>query len=1006
VLATTAVVLGFLAVVLLVQGGYILAGLGLGLVLAFGAGILIYGRKVLESMVEVRIRELAESERSYRDQFLRNSVPMLLIDPKDGSLVDVNAAALRFYGYDRSRMLGMTIKDLRATRKESIHGLLEMFREDDSLNFSAEHRMADGSSRNVEISTSRIFSGGRVVLHAIIQDVTGRKLVEEELRKSMERLEVATKAGGVGIWELEIATGKEIWDDEAYHLFGVSRVACPDAAAIWKSAVHPDDQLQNAGEIQLALQSGKNLDTEYRVKWPDGSWHDIRSIALVHRDADGKAISLIGTNWDITGQKRVEQELKARNTELAEATARAESLARQAEVANRAKSDFLATMSHEIRTPMNGIIGMTGLLLDTRLTDEQEQYARVVQTSGEALLTLINDILDFSKIEARKLDLETIDFNLRVSIEDSVDLLAVKAQTKGLRLVNVIDPEVNLHLRGDPGRLRQILMNLVGNAIKFTAAGDITIRTSLLADEGSRQILRFSVRDPGIGIPLDKQALLFAPFTQVDSSTTRQYGGTGLGLSISRQLAELMGGQMGFDSEVDRGSTFWFTAVFEKRPAGRVSNVETLVNLSGLRVLVVDDNEADRLLVASLLSGWGCRYDEAAGGAVALALMQKAAEAGDPYGIAILDLQMPGMDGLDLCRRIKEDPAYLLTRLVMMTAIGSQSDAAEYIEAGFSDFLLKPVRQSRLHDCLARLAGLTRPDQISADYQALAEPSKSDSRRASARILLAEDNPTNQLVALKILEKLGYHVDAVSDGKEAIASLQTRPYDIILMDCQMPEMDGFEATREIRKLEGDSRHTTIIAMTANAMQGDREVCLAAGMDDYLSKPVMPLAMAELLDGWLFRQQPEAPRSGEPADPPDLEPGKALADGQLEDLVEELEALEDDMPEPMDFDKDAYQDRLMGDMALARELIEMFIIDIPAQIEALVASGKVGDTEQVRRQAHRIRGAAANMCGRRLELKAAEIENAGKAGNLATVSALIPELQSLFEVMKNLMAAEL
>ncbi|MGD9940973.1 MAG: response regulator [Clostridia bacterium] len=855
-----------------------LTGSALTILLALLVGSLARRRAGLERLVEERTRELTESERSYRDQFLRNSVPMLLLDPEDGSLADANDAALQFYGYERETLLGMTIRGLCASSEESIRYKLHAVRSEAGQKFNVEHRLADGSARHVEVSTSTIIFDGRSMLHAIIQDVTERKQAEEGLRL---------------------------------------------------------------------------------------------------------------------------------------ASARAEEMAGQAEVANRAKSDFLATMSHEIRTPMNGIIGMTGLLLDTTLTEEQIQFARVIQTSGEALLTLINDILDFSKIEARKLELELIDFNLRVSLEDSIDLLAVKAQSKGLRLVNVIDPTVNLHLKGDPGRLRQILMNLVGNAIKFTDTGDITIRTSLIAEDEASETLRISVSDKGIGIPLEKQALLFSPFTQVDNSTTRKYGGTGLGLTISRQLAELMGGQIGFDSEEGRGSTFWFTAVFEKRPAGQVSQVENLANLNGLRILVVDDNETDRLLIASLLSGWGCRYDEASGGRQALDLMQAGVTAGDPYAIAILDLRMPGMDGIELGNAIVENPAYRGTRLVMMTAMGSRSDEDRYRNTGFSAFLLKPVRQSQLHDCLARLAGLSGPGRLS--WERSLSDGSSASRRAEARILLAEDNPTNQLVATKILGKLGYHVDAVANGLEAIAALGEKSYDLVLMDCQMPELDGFEATKEIRRLEGDSRHTTIIAMTANAMQGDRELCLDAGMDDYLSKPVMPDAMAGLLDWWLSKQTIRGSVSdgtvpgseGEPAAGQGVEPASGEPGKLAEELVEELEPVdEDEVPSWRDFDRAAYHDRILGDKDLARELIEMFIADIPLQIKALAASCKAGDSEQVRRQAHRIRGAALNMCGPRLGEKAAGIEQAAAAGDLSGLDVSIAELQKYFDAMKILMEAEL
>ena len=556
-----------------------------------------------------------------------------------------------------------------------------------------------------------------------------------------------------------------------------------------------------------------------------------------------------------------------------------------AESATRAKSQFLANMSHEIRTPLNGVIGMTRFLMDSELSQEQREYAETAFNSGELLLSIINDILDYSKIEAGKIEFEHIDFDLRSVLEETLDVFALKMHQKGLELVYGLDPNVPTLLRGDPGRLRQILMNYLGNAHKFTEKGEVVVRASLVAETGTHATLHFSVRDTGAGIPVDRMDRLFESFSQIDSSTTRKHGGTGLGLAISKVLADLMHGEVGVESELGKGATFWFTAVLEKQDAESRPEPPSVKDIRGKRILVVDDNATNRRMLTRQLETWECEFDEAPSAREALVRLREAAAAGTPFDLALLDMQMPEMDGEMLGQRIKADPALRDVVLIMLTSLDRHGDASRLREMGFVDYLTKPIKFARLLQCLAaalsgRAVLLPRhPVSVTGAPGSAPPPVRGD-----VRILLAEDNLINQKVALGMLRRMGFAADAVVNGRKAVDALSSDSYDLVLMDAEMPEMDGFEATRAIRDAGSPVKDHDIpvIAMTAHAMQGYRETCIQAGMDDYVSKPVNPKELQAAILRHLQR------RDGEPAaSAPSPQAGAAVAEaGDLEPAAAE------------------------------------------------------------------------------------------------------------------------
>ena len=792
------------------------------------------------------------------EQLFRNTPALVTVaELPSRRFVDVNDRFLSTLGYERGDIVGKTPMEIELVPDPAQQAQLTAVLQSDGrlVDFEVAIRRKDGATLDCLMSGEIITVRGRPHFMAALIDISARVTAERKLREERQRLAGIVEGTNVGTWEWNVQTGETIFNDLWAKLVGYSLdELAPVSIATWQALAHPDDA-QRSGELLARHFAGELpfYDCQARMRHKDGRWiwvHDRGRV--VSWTADGKPEMMFGTHADITAERQAAEELIETNRRLERATAHATEMALQADLASAAKSEFLANMSHEIRTPMNGVIGMAGLLLDTALTDEQRRYAETVRISAESLLALINDILDLSKVEAGKLALEVLDFDLRALLDDFASMMALRATEKRIELICAVSPDVPSLLRGDPGRLRQVLLNLVGNAIKFTSAGEIVVRVTLEHSGADEVALRFSVRDTGIGIPADKLGQLFRKFTQVDASSTRKFGGTGLGLAISKQLAELMGGEIDVQTEQGCGSEFGFTARFERQPVEGSVAPGLPAALAGVRALIVAPSQTHREVLAAALEAWGVRPSTAADAQAALSALRSAAGQGDPFRFALVDRQLPGSDGASFGLAVAAERALAETRLVMMSSLGLHDDAARIAQAGFAAELIKPVRLSELRDCITAVLG----GGASAGLGAPIVTRKPDPKlhRTDFRVLVAEDNITNQQVALGMLRKLGVRADAVANGREALQALRTVTYDLVLMDVQMPEMDGLEATRAVRASENEipNRDVTIVALTAHAMPRDREACFAAGMNDYVTKPVTPQRLAEVLERWLAR----------------------------------------------------------------------------------------------------------------------------------------------------------
>ncbi|MEX2670884.1 MAG: response regulator [Phycisphaeraceae bacterium] len=828
------------------------------------------------------------------------------------------------------------------------------------------------------------------------EQISRREQMHETLRTQADRLRMATSAGELGLWDWLVPEEEVFFNEQYYRMLGYAPDAFKPSLEAWKQLIHPDDLERAVQSVQDHFeQRMPRHDVEIRLRHAEGHWHWVRAVGeVVARDPQGQPLRLVGLHVSIDREKQNSQALaEARDA---------------AEAASRAKSEFLANMSHEIRTPINGVVGTLDLIHATDLTEQQERYVDAARTSADTLLSLINDILDFSKIEAQQLELDAEPFNLEMMIEQGMTVLTQRAQLKDLELAFSIAPDVNHAVVGDEGRLRQILMNLTNNAIKFTERGEVVVTVEVEADHEDAQIVRFKVRDTGVGIPQSKQHRLFKSFSQADSSMSRKYGGTGLGLAICKQLCALMGGQIGFESIEHLGSVFTFTVTLVKQPREATTSRVVPAQLEGQRILIVDDNATSRQMLHELATQWRFDVAVAKDATEAWASLEQAADE-HPFTLALVDMVMPVEDGLSLCKRIRSDRRFNQLKLLLCSSHSPSPSQAAIVEAGCNGIINKPIGPSRLFDAMMQvMVGRFDPrERGNGQLKQITAPkvTSPDAAPVRGRVLVAEDNEINRMVINDLLVSRGLDVVVVEDGRQAVEAVSTQAFDLVFMDCQMPEMDGFEATRTIHELHQAGHLATrpfIIALTANAMTGDRELCLSHGMDDYLSKPIERNRLFSTIDHWLG-QCPLPPADAAAAS--ETSPARTSAPEPLASTPSaepEVEA-----PDPAIDVPELFQ-RCLNKVALAKRVLKTFETTSREEVDALGTSLSTGDFEAARLTAHKLKGGAAQISAMRVSDLAAAIEQLTTAsaqdGWQDQMEQLQSEVSRLFAAMPEILHA--
>jgi len=917
----------------------------------------------LTAMAELALERARTGERAAQLAAVVGSAQEAIIGKAlDGTVLSWNSGAEKLYGYSADEMVGAHLAVIVPQELDGEIGrILERIRQGERVEAYETVRMRkDGSHVQVSLTVSPIIdaAGNVVGASTIAHDITARQRAEEVMRQQAAALKEQADLLDLthdSVMMRDLDGTIRFWNQGAERNYGWTSEEVIGHSSHELLRTEFEDSLE---EFMVTFLGDRRWEGELTHSTKDGRRVVVASRWSLRLNQEGQPDAVLEINNDVTERKEAEKALTAAK--------------QAAEAASEAKSEFLANMSHEIRTPMNGVIGMASLLLETQLSEEQREYAETVRTSAEALLTVINDILDFSKVEAGKVDLEIIDFNLRRTVEEVAELLAERAQDKGVEIVAAIEPNVPTAVSGDPGRLRQVLVNLVSNAVKFTDSGEVVIRAQRVDEKDDGVLVRFEVSDTGIGIAPGHQGGLFASFAQADASTTRRYGGTGLGLAICKRLVELMSGDIAMQSEPGRGSTFWFTARLGQAAEELLEAGAGLEMLNGRSTLIVDDNATNMTILEQMVRSWGLRVASTDSGSSAMVMLREAAKRGDPYSFVLLDYHMPGMDGPAVARAITRDPSLAGVQIVLLSSSAERVQVRHEAEVRIAAHLTKPVRQSELYDCLATVVGKASTGRASVLAQVLAQPAPNRApSRGGVRILMAEDNAVNQKVGARMLEKMGYSVDVVGNGAEAVRAVANGSYAAVFMDCQMPEMDGYQATAEIRRLEGSRGDTPIIALTASAMVGDRERCLAAGMDDYLSKPLRDADLATVLFRWL----PGTDENAAALASPSARPAGVLDPEHLATLR--------DMTE--------YSGR-----DILAELAEIFARDNQTQLDMLERALEEEDAEALCRVAHTLKGTAGGLGATEAMTVCGRLESLARTGELEEAASLKAELETQFQ----------
>jgi PAS domain S-box-containing protein len=942
------------------------------LILATTLTLLLFGGALARAKTVVAFRKthfaLEVSEKAYKDLYDNAPAAYFSIRAKDGLIVRCNLVVEKMLGFTIAELKQMKIFDLFVQTLHNRSVFNNVFKKGWHQaaveNIEMQLRCKDGRPKWGSISITPVKSNEGHVMESrvVIIDITQQYIADEALRDSENRLKAIFNTVKVGIVIFEAESNLVISaNPAALRMIGVSK-----------------DQLIGFDWFEFTC-------------WIEDNHCQTPTLDRTIIDSEAAIVNKVGAYVPVL-KTTTPISIKAKDhflesfmniSDLVEAR-------RAVENASQSKSEFLSNMSHEIRTPLNGINGVLTLLRQTRLDSEQRHFVNTIESSAESLLHIVNDILDLSKIEAGKLEIESIDFDLHALLDDVASMMSTKIHKKGLEFICIAAPDIPVFLVGDPGRLRQILINLVGNAVKFTESGEIIVQVTIADETDDQIVLKFSIKDTGIGILAEKQALIFDNFTQVDASTTRKFGGTGLGLSISKKLCEAMGGEMGVKSKENEGTEFWFTTKLVKQDAPyQVLLSDEDQDLLSKRLLIVDDNASNRDIMLLQLRSLGFEVAEADKGPVALKRLRQAQKKGAPFDMAIIDMQMPEMDGIMLGKRIKADQAIQNTRLIMMTTMEIAGQTKLFKRIGFSAYIVKPVRCTHLIESLKLV--VTGRFFETLNQRPETDRKVSDLKKRDFRILLAEDDLTNQEVAVGILKNLGFlNIDVVDNGKKAVNAVLKENYDLILMDIQMPEMDGLTATREIRKAGLSKTKIPIVAMTAHAMKGDRDRCMQAGMNAYLTKPVNPEYLVEILNQWLAEESVQFhPKSDGLQEDNGVEPPAADGKGKADTGI---------------FDQAQFLERLMGDRQLAERVVTGFLEDMPKQIESLEDYILKNDSQASAKQAHKIKGAFGNIGSRPLKEIAFELEKAGKTEDVSKQRALIRVLKEKYIQLADTMKA--